>query len=130
MRTREQSFWTEGLKATNASSHFSSRDSKHTNKQTGNLSGHRIKEDFLMIFRYYETCTRNMPDNTSAIFKYSSYWCPPEEFVQAGTYQWTGALDKPESFGHCHDHFFPPENECQDHYDAVSEDHFKTQLQY
>jgi hypothetical protein len=82
--------------------------------------GQNCQLPFLMNQRYYETCTRQNPE----LQKVPNYWCASKNYTNSSTFLWTGGdLSNPDdpSWGLCPNYLFPPDNGCQDHYDAVRE---------
>ena len=75
---------------------------------------------FFMDGQYYETCTRH---NTSVTHLTQEYWCPSKDFVNQTSFVYDSHITKDQdSYGLCPNYLFPPDNGCQDHYDAVSFD--------
>ena len=71
--------------------------------------------------RYFETCTR-FDRSRSLSSRRDDYWCPSEDSVDPSTLDWLGEHDAAGlegTYGLCPDYLHPPDNGCEDHYEAV-----------
>ncbi len=94
----------------------------------GNPQGALCQLPFFMGGQFYQTCTRHDQTRLWANRR-DEYWCPSPSSVDGISRDWFGSHVDPypddddesylDSFGLCPDFLHPPDNGCDDHYEAV-----------